>query len=352
LYTPKKWLAAKRDKLSSKPAAVSINNLHGNRDDSFNIRPVRYQSETLQFHFHCLPGFSTKHEQIYSIVADGECHDSGTYGLGFYAAACNSDTNQFQLVRSGCTDKTCSECTQIETYSGMNTERGCMIDWSVNDLDKPGSAQFLAIADGECPDSGIAGLGYYTATCHNDDDWFQLSQSVCTDESCTECTGNSKNEISSVGRGPATTQGLFSFISLGQRQCEVEAFCKERVWSINGSCQRPGCSAAIAKWWPSTQEENYIQCIYSVSYAEKHRLNVKLQKSLLFDSMDECCRTCARVRACQTTHTPTVSPVGTFINVTINSSAAVQKHLLLFSFSGIILLLLRTITSTSWSTFI
>jgi len=173
----------------------------------------------------CLTGFSSQYTQLHSIIVDGECHDSGKEDLGYYIANC--DTNSFQLSRSGCTDETCSDCTDVNTFSGKYQEGGCMVDWSVSDLDKPGSVPFSAVADGECRDSGIDGLGHYVANCHDDGDWFQLSRSSCTNETCSDCTGNSGN---------------LTFVYEGKQQCNVDAFYKEQVWSISGSCQRTGCS--------------------------------------------------------------------------------------------------------------
>lgn len=178
----------------------------------------------------CLAGFSSQDAQLYSIVADGECHDSGKDDLGYYIANC--DTSSFQLSRSGCTDETCSDCSEVNAFSGKYQEGGCMVDWSVSDLDKSGSVPFSAVADGECHDSGIDGLGHYVATCHDDGDWFQLLQSSCTDESCSDCTGTLHN---------------LTFVNEGSHQCNVDAFYREQVWSISGSCQRPQCSGSVVQ---------------------------------------------------------------------------------------------------------
>ena len=130
----------------------------------------------------CLAGIPSQHLQLYSIIANGECRDSGKEELGYCIATCDSDKGWFQLSRSGCTDKTCSDCTGANAFAGKNREGGCMIDWKVSNLDKPGTVPFPAIADGECHNSGMGGLRYYAATCHDDGNWFQLSRSGCAGE--------------------------------------------------------------------------------------------------------------------------------------------------------------------------
>ena len=96
---------------------------------------------------------------MHSIIADGRCNDAGSDDLGYYIATCGTDF--FQLARSGCTDETCSDCAELNDFSGRYQEGGCMVDWSVSDLDKLGSVPFSAIADGECQNSEIDRFGHY-----------------------------------------------------------------------------------------------------------------------------------------------------------------------------------------------
>merc|ERR1712194_157967 len=150
--------------------------------------------------------------------------------MGYYTADCG--TNSFQMSRSGCTDGTCSECDDsLNEFSGEYQEEGCMAHWSVSDLDKTGSLPFTAVADGECNDSGIDGIGHYIATCDDDGDWFQLARTSCADETCSNCTG---------------TSGNFTMVEETARKCKIDSFYREQVWSIVGSCQRPTCSGSTA----------------------------------------------------------------------------------------------------------
>lgn len=255
----------------------------------------------------CLGGFSVKHEALYSVIADGKCRDSGTKELGYYMATCDGGTNLFRLSRSGCTDNSCSDCANADAYSGIDKEGGCMVDWTVSDLDKAGSVPFSAVADGECHDSGIDGLGHYVADCQDDGYWFQFTKSGCTDALCGECTKVSKSEIS------PQRQGLTTLETSGVRpQCEVDAFYKEKVWSVSGSCQRPGCSGSIGstlpvKWWPNTIDDGRsVECIYGNDYPEQYHVNDKLRDTMLFNSREKCCSAYARVTVCEPTPSPTI----------------------------------------------
>lgn len=267
-------------------------------------------------------GFSYQHSQIYSIIADGVCRDSRSDDMGYYIATCDSDTDWFRLSRAGCTDETYIDCTDTNVFSGKNQEEGCMIDWTVSGLDQPGSVPFSAVADGECHDSGTGGLGHYEATCHDEGDWFELSRSGCTEGTCSECTGTSEDKGSPLRR------------VAGQLQCAVDAFYKEEVWSISGRCQRSGCSGSCVptlptKWWPSDVSGKSLQCIYGDDYPEEYHLNGKLRETLLFDSRDECYEAYARVKACQPTARPSMSP-GMIGNANSKNNAFIPVTTLVF----------------------
>ena len=106
--------------------------------------------------------------------------------------------------------------------SKMGVSRGCLVNWSLINLDWPGSATFHAVVNGACPDSCIDGLGVYTATCLEQDgegDWFQLYRSTCTNEICSDCT---RIPESRVGSWPLASNHK------GQSHCNVNAFYKEK----------------------------------------------------------------------------------------------------------------------------
>eukprot|EP00581_Thalassiosira_minuscula_P019349 CAMPEP_0183712950 /NCGR_PEP_ID=MMETSP0737-20130205/7979_1 /TAXON_ID=385413 /ORGANISM="Thalassiosira miniscula, Strain CCMP1093" /LENGTH=330 /DNA_ID=CAMNT_0025941689 /DNA_START=153 /DNA_END=1145 /DNA_ORIENTATION=+ len=277
----------------------------------------------------CLTGFTSQHLQKYSIIADGTCRDSGTEDLGYYVATCDGDTNWFAVSQSKCSDETCSECEETNPYFGMNQEGGCMINWSVSDVELPGSVPFTAIADGECHDSGIAGLGYYVASCQEDGTWVELSRSGCYDETCKQCTGATENKVDPF---PATARTA---------GCEVDAFYIEQVWSISGSCQRSGCSGSFSmpsKWWPSDTSGKYLQCTYGNDYPEEYHLNKKLRDSLLFNSRGECCDAYARVKGCDPMASSAMPP--NTINLENGSSICGQSLLMsvcIILLSGILL---------------
>lgn len=271
----------------------------------------------------CLKGFSSDYIQSYSIIADGKCHDSGNEDLRYYIATCNTDV--FELARSRCTDKTCSDCAVVNDFSGKYQEGGCLVDWSVSDLDKPGSVPFSAIADGECQDSGIEGLGHYIADC-DDGGWFQLTRSSCSNETCSDCTGAAQNKISTLREWP------LAFTYEGKRECNVDAFYKEQVWSVSGSCQRQGCSGIITptlprKWWATTIEEGSIQCIFGNDYPVQYHTNATRGEDYLFDSREECCDADAGISSCQPTSSPIELPNAenwTFNNIAPTPSPATE----------------------------
>lgn len=227
--------------------------------------------------------------------------------LGYYMATCDGGTDVFQLARSRCTDNSCSNCADVDAFSGVNRERGCLVEWAVNDLDKAGSVPFSVVADGECHDSGIPGLGHYVATCQDDRSWFDMSKSGCSDASCGECT--------KVSEPISPRQALPSlFTSVVELQCDIDAFYKEKVWSVSGSCQRPGCSSSIGstlpvKWWPETIDDGRsVQCIYGNEYPKQYHADDRLRESMLFDSREACYSAYARVTECQPTPSPIASP--------------------------------------------
>ena len=288
----------------------------------------------------CLTGFSDQHTKLYSIIADGECHDSGTEDLGYYVATCSQGYNDwFTLSRSGCTDDTCSDCAEEDPFSGENQEGGCLIDWVVSDMPQSRSTRFAALADGECHNSGIPGLGYYAATCDHEGSWFSMSRSGCT-SNCAKCNTIYETDIVS----PLRKEHDAKTSSARHNHCTVDAFYKEQVWSVSGSCRRPGCSGSLAphlqdaKWWPRSKEgDNSVECIYSNAYPQKYQSNEML--NMLFDSREECCDAYARVEACQPMPIPTMGPDVTESDNLKNGGYNTHQQSFLFGFSCFLLLL-------------
>lgn len=268
----------------------------------------------------CVTGFSTKYSEEHSIVADGVCRNSPN--LGYYVATCDGDTNRFTLARSGCADETCSDCSDDAdaVLSGTYQEGGCMVDWTVSDIELAGSIPFAAIANGGCQDSGIPGLGHYVSTCRDGGDWMVLSRGGCADGACDECTRVSSEPIEVAS--PLRSKHL--------RQCNVDAYYRERVWSVSGgTCKRSGCSGSIAlpeKWWSISSLGKSLECIYGSDYPEHYYSNTKLRESVLFDSEEECCDAYARVGACiKSTSSQSVVPDTVVNDVTLVNDASSPK---------------------------